>query len=206
MDPIASATAELGENGWKNLKIDADNAINKTMLRDRETHLLNIYTAQFTKAWEIIRQKKASQATIAKLPMPEEVAQEDLPVRARRSSSGWQSDIIAFDSYLGELMDKAKVPEKQSLESRITLVPGEQETNSEVVPVTDGAGGYIDFAPAEDTVQFQVNSALKGQAVKWEFELAHDAIRSFKGAVQLTPKTSDKTNANPLIAAIIIET
>ena len=39
------------------------------------------------------------------------------------------------------------------------------------MPVTDGAGGYVDLKPADDTVQFRVNEALKGKPVSWEFEV-----------------------------------
>jgi hypothetical protein len=60
-DPVAIATAELGEAGWKNLNIAAEPAINTTPLQDRETHVLNIYTGQFIKAWDIIRERKTSE-------------------------------------------------------------------------------------------------------------------------------------------------
>ncbi len=59
--PVAIATAELSETaGWQKLNIAADPAINTGQLQDREKHLLNIYTAPFTKAWEIIRERVAS--------------------------------------------------------------------------------------------------------------------------------------------------
>jgi hypothetical protein len=62
------------------------------------------------------------------------------------------------------------------------------------------------MAPAEDTVQFQVNKAIKGQKVKWEFELAHDVAKSFNGVARLIPKSVGKENANPFLAALIIDT
>jgi hypothetical protein len=74
------------------------------------------------------------------------------------------------------------------------------------VPVTDGAGGYVDMAPAEDTVQFQVNKAIKGQKVEWEFELARDAAKSLNGVARLIPKSVSKENKNPFLAALIIDT
>lgn len=114
--------------------------------------------------------------------------------------------MAAFDTYLGELAGKARVPDKASLARQVTIIPGGEKTNSEVIPVTDGAGGYIDMAPAEDTVQFQVNNALKGQAVKWEFELASDASKSFNGVVWLTPKSVSEENEKPYLAALIIDT
>jgi hypothetical protein len=57
------------------------------------------------------------------------------------------------------------------------------------MPVTDGAGGYVDLKPAKDTVQFRVNEALKGQTVTWEFELVHDARESYGGVIRLIPKS-----------------
>jgi hypothetical protein len=136
----------------------------------------------------------------------EPIAKEAQPEARKPTSEGWQSDIVAFDTYLGELASKAVVPDKSSLEKRVTLLPGSEETNSEVLPVTDGAGGYVDLKPAEDTVQFQVNRALKGQNVKWEFELAHNATSSFSGVTQLIPKTVSKGNVNPFLATLVIHT
>ena len=205
-DPVAIATAELGEAGWKNLNIAADPAINSTQLQDRETHLLNIYTAQFTKAWEIIRERKSQKNSVAQTIREEPMVQEDQTEKRKPASDGWRSDIVAFDTYLGELVGKARVPDETSLEKRVTVVPGGGETDSEVVPVTRGAGGYVDMAPAEDTVQFQVNKAIKGQKVKWEFELARDAAKSFNGVARLIPKSVSKENANPFLAALIIDT
>ncbi|WP_197168323.1 protein kinase domain-containing protein [Neorhodopirellula pilleata] len=205
-DPVAIATAELGETGWKNLNIAADPAINTAQLQDRETHLLNIYTAQFTKAWEIIRERKIQNNSVAQTTREEQIAQEDQPEKGKPSSEGWRADIVAFDTYLGELAGKARVPDEPSLEKRVTVVPAAGETNSEVLPVTDGAGGYVDMAPAEDTVQFQVNKALKGQNVKWEFELAHVATKSFNGVAHLMPKSVINANANPFLATLIIDT
>jgi DKNYY family len=205
-DPIAISTAELGEAGWKNLNIAADPAINSTQLQDRETHLLNIYTAQFTKAWEIIRERKMEKNLVAQATPKEQVVQEDQTEKRKTASVGWRSDIVAFDTYLGELTGKARIPDEASLEKRVTVVPGSGETDSEVLPVADGAGGYVDMTPAEDTVQFQVNKAIKGQKVKWEFELAHDAAKSFNGVARLIPKSVGKENANPFLAALIIDT
>ena len=78
--------------------------------------------------------------------------------------------------------------------------------NSEVLPVTDGAGGFVDLAPAEETVQFQVNKALKGQKVKWEFELALDVAVAFNGVAQLQPKVAANQNAQSFLAAIMLKT
>jgi hypothetical protein len=62
------------------------------------------------------------------------------------------------------------------------------------------------MAPAEDTVQFQVNKALKGQKIKWEFELVDDAAKSFNGVARLMAKSVTKANVNPFLAALIIDT
>ncbi|XZE17576.1 protein kinase domain-containing protein [Pirellulaceae bacterium SH449] len=204
-DPIAIATAELGKAGWRNARIAADPGVNSKQLLDRETHVLNIHTSQFAKAWEIIREKAIQINSVTQSMGEEEVAQEDQPGESTPSSEDWRTDIAAFDTYLGELASKARVPDRISLESRVTIIPGEEETNSEVVPVTDGAGGYVDMAPAEDTVQFRVNKALKGQKVKWEFELASDTAKSFNGVARLMPKSVGKKNAAPFLAAIMIE-
>lgn len=205
-DPVAVATAELGEDGWKNLNIAADPAINTVSLEKRETHLLQLFTPQFTRAWEIIREGKINKNTVAQATREEQVAQDDQPEKAKPSSEGWRSDIVAFDTYLGELASKSRVPDKPSLEERVTIVPGGGEMNSEVVLVTDGAGGYVDMAPAEDTVQFQVNKALKGQKVKWEFELADDTAESFNGVDPIMARSVIKANANPFLGALIIDT
>jgi hypothetical protein len=205
-DPVAIATAELGKAGWKNLSIAADPGINSTQLQDRETHLLNMYTGQFTKAWEIIRERKKQNSTVAQSMREENFAKEDQPEARKPSSDSWRSDPVAFDTYLGELTSKAKVPDRPSLEQRVSIMPGGEDVNSEVVPVTDGAGGYIDMASAEDTVQFQVNKALKGQKVKWEFELAHDVSKAFNGVAHLMPQSVKKANANPFLAALIVAT
>ncbi|HMO16108.1 MAG TPA: DKNYY domain-containing protein [Pirellulaceae bacterium] len=56
-EPIAIAAAELAETGWRNLRIEADQAINSKQLQARERQRLYIYKSHFTKAWEIIRQR-----------------------------------------------------------------------------------------------------------------------------------------------------
>jgi serine/threonine protein kinase len=205
-DPVAIATAELGESGWKNLNIAADPAINTGPLKDRETHLLKLFTPQFIKAWEIIRERKIQNNSVVQTTPAEPLVQETPPEKEKRSSEGWRSDIVAFDTYLGELVGKARIPDRPSLEKRVTIVPGSEETSSEVLPVTDGAGGFVDLAPTEDSVQFQVNKALKGQKVKWEFGLALDAATSFNGVTQLQPKVATNVNASSFLAAIMIKT
>jgi serine/threonine protein kinase len=204
-DPIATATAELGEAGWKVLRIVSDPAIKTAPLKDRESHVMGIYTSQFTKAWEIIRQRKVQKTSVAQTTLPESTPQDNQTETTMPSSDGWQSDIVAFESYLGELVSKTRVPDKPSLEKRMTMVPGDEEMKSNVIPVTDGAGGYVDMAPAEDTVQFQVNQALKGQNVTWEFELAHDATTTLHGVAQLVPKSFKTKNAKPFLATLIID-
>jgi serine/threonine protein kinase len=205
-DPVAIATAELGVTGWGKLSIAADTAIDSTQLQKRESYLLNLFTAQFTKAWEIIRERKSQVNSVEPLVNVELVGPDDHPEKSKPASEGWRSDIVAFDTYLGEFVGKWRIPDEPSLAKRVAVLPGGEETNSEVLPVTDGAGGYVDLAPAEDTVQFQVNKALKGQPVKWEFELAHDVAISISGVAQLIPKATTKENAKPFLATLFINT
>ncbi len=205
VDPVAIVTAELGESGWENMNIAAAPEINTKPLKDREVYLLDLYKAQFTKAWEIIRERKTTN-TVALPKCEEPMLDEDAPEKHKPSSEGWQSDIVAFNIYLAELVAKARVPDKPSLEKRVTIIPGGEETFSEVLPITDGAGGYVDLAPAEDTVQFQVNQAMKGQVIKWEFELAFDAVMSFNGVVQLQPNVASQENAKQFLAALVLNT
>jgi serine/threonine protein kinase len=205
-EPIATAIAEMTESGWTNLHFVADPAINTTLWKDRETHTLNIYTAQFMKAWEIIRERKIPQNSIALMTQKPQGVQEAQNENRKPLTKDWRSDIVAFNSYLAELAGKGRIPDKPSLEKRVTIFPGGQDMVSEVVPVTDGAGGYVDLAPAEDTVQFQMNEALKGQKVNWEFELATDSELSFNGVTRLIPRTLDTKDATPYLAALIIVT
>ena len=204
-EPIAIATAELGENGWQKLNIAADPAIDSTQLKNRETHVLKLFSAQFTKAWEIIRERKIEKNLVAQTAPEQQRVKDDQPQEKKPASQGWHSDIAALDTYLGELVDQARIPDKPSLEKRVTIVSGNEQANSEVIPVTDGAGGYVDTAPAEDTVQFKVNQALNGQTVKWEFELAEAATMSFGGTARLIPKAAVKENETAFLAAIIIK-
>jgi serine/threonine protein kinase len=119
-DPVAIATAELTETaGWRELIIAADPAINTVPLKDRETHLLNLFTTQFIKAWEIIRERKLQNNSVAQSTPAEQRVQEEPPEEEKRSSEGWQSDIVAFETYLGELAGKARIPDKPSLEKRV---------------------------------------------------------------------------------------
>ncbi len=205
-DPVAVATAELGDSGWQKLNIAADPAINTSPLREREQYLLSIYTAQFTKAWEIIREPRTQNDSVALVTRPKMEVQANQPVVVKPSSEGWRSDILAFDSYLSELVGKASVPDRSSLEKRVSSISGGDEASSEVLPITDGAGGFVDLAPAEETVQFQVNNALKGQSVKWEFELAYDTASSFSGVARVIPKSATQDNASPFLAALIFNT
>lgn len=103
-DPVAIATADLAESGWKNLNIAAGPAIDSTLLRAQETSLLNLHTAQFAKAWEIIRDTKGLSKSI---------------------SEDWQSEIPALE---GELAGKALVPDRPSLEKRATIQPAPDVT------------------------------------------------------------------------------
>jgi hypothetical protein len=204
-EPLAIATAELTQAGWQNLNIAADRAIDAAQLQAREANLLNLHTAQFTKAWEIIRDSKMQRISIAPTIHPEHIPAKEAPETRQLVSEGWRSDIVAFDIYLGELVGKARVPDEASLQKRVTIVPGDEQLNSQVVPVTDGAGGYVDLSPDEDTVQFQVNNALKGQHVKWEFELAQSVTMSSNGVVRLIPQSVRNANAKPFLTTLFMD-
>jgi serine/threonine protein kinase len=87
---------------------------------------------------------------------------------ARRTWDGpWDADLGAFDAHLAKLVRGARVPTIEDLTGR---------PMTEVMPITDGAGGLVDLRPAPDTVQHRVNEALKGKKVRWAFELAADEI------------------------------
>jgi hypothetical protein len=203
-EPIAITAAELRTDGWSkpNVVSELDGGAIKS-LKDQESHLLSIYQEQFTKAWEILREgtsqaSKVEEKTTKKKPTDGKL----LPVEP------WRTDVVAFDKFLGELVAKGRVPNKQALAKRIKISPQGKEMNSEVVPVTKGAGGYIDLKPAEDTVQFRANEALKGEKVTWEFKLGSDVmIRN--GGIVLTPQlitnedAKDTKQAIPFLSAIM---
>jgi hypothetical protein len=93
------------------------------------------------------------------------------------------------------------VPDKSALAKRVTLVPGGHSLKSEVIPVTDGAGGFIDLKPAAGTVQFNAIETLEGQNVTWEFELRRDATESFAGAFCLVPKIASDDGEVPTLGS-----
>jgi hypothetical protein len=120
------------------------------------------------------------------------------------ASKEWRTDIVAFEKYLRELAAEGRVPDKPASAKRVTLIPGGRELNSEVFPVTDGAGGFIDTRPAKDTVQFRVNEALKGKRISWEFELERDATESHTGVVRLVPKIAGD-DAVPFLSSVFVK-
>jgi hypothetical protein len=128
-----------------------------------------------------------------------------------QANEAWKIDVVAFDKYLGELAANARVPTKEDLVKRITARPGDGGLNTEVMPITDGAGGLVDLKPAKGTVQFRVNEALKGKKVKWDFELAADAAGNYLGIMILQPKLGDAPDANkepktvPYLKSIIVK-
>lgn len=200
VEPVAIATAELAANGWRKQRVTIDGSTDANqMTKDQESHLLNLYKSQFIKAWEILREGPRQQTTV------EEEATEERPADGIVASEDWRTDVVAFDNYLGKLAAAGKVPDKAALAKRVTLIPGGGTLESEVFPVTDGAGGFIDMKPAEDTVQFRVNEALKGQKVTWEFELARDATESYTGVVSLTPKLADDEDAVPFLSSLFVK-
>lgn len=107
---------------------------------------------------------------------------------ADEGEEAWRTDVAAFDKHLAELTSQARVPAKDALEGRVTLRPGGGKLNTEVMPITDGAGGFVDLKPAADTVQAKVNQALRGRTVTWELELAADAAPNYLGLMMLQPK------------------
>ena len=72
----------------------------------------------------------------------------------------------------------------------------ENDADVDLALITDGAGGYVDLKPAKDTLQFRVNESLKGQTVKWEFELAADVSPNYLGLMMLQPKSATRCPAS----------
>jgi hypothetical protein len=124
--------------------------------------------------------------------MADKVASDDQSEDGNLTSERWRPDIAAFEKYLGELTAAGRVPDKQALAKRVTVIPGGGPIDSEVVPVTDGAGGFIDMKPAKETVQFQVNEALK------------DTTESFGGVISLTPKSVQEGNGVPFLSTLLV--
>ncbi len=202
-DPVAITTAELRADGWSkhNVASELDGGAIKS-LKDQESHLFTIYQQRFTKAWDILREGTSQASKIEKKPS------EQVPTSGKVAAEAWRTDVVAFDKFLGELVAKGRVPNQQALAKRIKISPQGKELNSEVIPVTKGAGGYIDLKPAEDTVQFRANEALKGQKVTWEFTLGSDVIVR-NGGIVLMPQSitnqdaKDTKKAIPFLSAIM---
>ncbi len=83
----------------------------------------------------------------------------------------WRADLGAFDQRLAVLSGGGRVPGEAELVARVT-----RSLSTEVVPITDGAGGLVDTRPEPDTVQYVVNEALRGEAVRWTVRLKSDPI------------------------------
>jgi len=107
----------------------------------------------------------------------EEVATERSTTTQTASPDRWDIDPVAFDVHLAQLTTKSRVPKIEDLVGR---------PMAEVMPITDGAGGFVDLKPAPDTVQHRVNEALKGKKVKWTVVLATDEMNMY-GVTSLMP-------------------
>lgn len=103
-----------------------------------------------------------------------------------QSIAAWTTDLVAFNKHLETLAAMARTPSKQEFEARF-----KKARKGELKVITDGAGGVVDLKPAEDTVQFRVNEAVKGKTVSWEFELEGDA--SYYSQVSLGPRVCPTT-------------
>lgn len=143
-------------------------------------------------------------ATMLKPEQDESVSKKPKPVAVESPANvDWRLNIDAFDRYLGKLLSESRVPDREALMNRITAVPGGGGLDTEVMPITDGAGGFVDLQPAKGTVQFRVNEALKGKKVKWEFELASDASPNDLGLMTLQPKLADSSRQDEQSAVFL---
>lgn len=199
VDPVATTTAELGANGWQDLSVMIDEATEANRItKDQEAHLLNLYKPQFNKAWDILRDgpKQEMLATGE--------ARDEAIVAGSVDSRDWATNIRAFDKYLSEIAAMGRVPDKLALAERVTLTPGGEDLDSEVFPVTNDSGGFIDMRPAEDTVQFRANEALQGRKVSWEFELGMDTSESTPGVLRLTPKLAGENDNDSVLGSLFV--
>jgi hypothetical protein len=198
--PVAIATAELGTAGWRDLSVVVDGGADASQTtKDQEAYLLNIYKERFAKAWQILREKRTLEPAIEPEGSEAKLAGGNLV------EGNWRTDIAAFDKYLGQLADAGNVPDKLALANRVTLIPGGRSLKSEVIPVTDGAGGFVDLQPAEGTVQFNAMEALKGQKVTWDVELQRDATESFAGAFCLIPRIANDDGEVPTLGSLFFK-
>ncbi len=109
--------------------------------------------------------------------------------QAGKGEGAWQGDLVAFDQHLKSIVATARIPTRKEFQARTENGP-----KGEIQVL--GAPGLLDFRPPKDTVQFRVNEALKGKAVRWEFELADDPRDD--GQVWLEPEWNAKAAAKSL--------
>lgn len=95
----------------------------------------------------------------------------------------WQRDIAAFDAHLGKLVAGARTPSSDEFSERVREVGWDE---SGLTTITDGAGGYVDHRPPVGTVQFEVNEALKGRQVRWEFVVGDEPSQADQFALAPT--------------------
>lgn len=95
----------------------------------------------------------------------------------------WQTDYSQFLALLHELTERGTVPTEASL--------GEKFATQDSAPITDGAGGWIDFAPAEGTVQHLVNQEFPDKKVTWEVTVAHAMTEETFGVCMVMPVPSE---------------
>ncbi len=203
VEPVAISAAELTADGWSkhHIATQLDDSAVKS-LKDQESHLFTIYQEQFKKAWAVLRD-----GPIPTSQLQGKTTQAE-PTDGKTADEAWRTDLVAFDKFLSELVAKGRVPSKQELANRIKISPQGKLANSEVVPVTKGAGGFIDLKPGQDTVQFRANEALQGEKVTWELKLGRDVLIR-NGGIVLTPQSitdqdakDPKKNA-PYLSAIM---
>ncbi len=108
----------------------------------------------------------------------------------------WRADLGAFDEHLSVLSRGARVPGEAELVGRVT-----RSLSTEVVPITDGAGGLVDTRPEPDTVQSVVNEALRGEEVRWTVRLKSDPV----GLGTTTALEPDPGTDAATIALILLE-
>ncbi|MCP4888228.1 MAG: protein kinase [Planctomycetaceae bacterium] len=117
--PVAIATAELGVEGWRNQSVVVDGGADTSqMTKDQEAFLLDIYKERFAKAWRILRVERNLETTVAAKGSESKLASGNSP------RGDWRTDIAAFDTYLSQLADAGKVPDKSAVPSALRLSQG----------------------------------------------------------------------------------
>jgi len=77
----------------------------------------------------------------------------------------WQRDYNAFLESLRHMTLRGKIPSRSELRQKYR--------QDESKPITDGAGGFVDLAPSEDTLQYFANEFYADQNVRWKIRVLY---------------------------------